>query len=259
MNNNPLVSIVTPSYNQQRYLEETILSVINQDYPALEYIVIDGGSTDGSVEIIKKYQDKLTGWVSESDLGQTDAINKGFDRSQGDIMAWLNSDDIYHVGAIRSAVEFLQEHPDIGMVYGDTDLIDEDSRRIGRFNAKQTNYQRLMRGGVYIPQPAAFWRRDLWERSGPLDTSFYFAMDYDLWVRFAKIAPIQYLPQLWASFRIHDGGKTTNSDDRCWPEMKKVYTRERGGIFSPFMAKYTLRMILGPVWNWFKTKRYKSG
>jgi len=259
MNKYPLVSIVTPSFNQQRYLKETILSVINQDYPALEYFVIDGGSTDGSVDIIKKNQNKLAGWVSESDLGQTDAINKGFDRCQGEIMAWINSDDIYQVGAISSAVEFLQAHPEIGMVYGDTDLIDEDSHRIGRFNAKQTNYQRLMRGGVYIPQPAAFWRRDLWEKSGPLDTSFYFAMDYDLWVRFAKIAPIQYVPQLWASFRIHDGGKTIVSDDRCWPEMKKVYKREGGFIFSPFMAKYTLRMILAPAWNWYKMKRYRSG
>jgi len=257
MNNYPLVSIVTPSYNQQRYLEETILSVINQDYPALEYYVIDGGSTDGSIEIIKKYEDKLAGWVSESDLGQTDAINKGFDRCQGDIMAWLNSDDIYHVGAISSAVEFLQENPEIGMVYGDTDLIDEGSRRIGQFNAKQTSYQRLMRGGVYIPQPAAFWRKDLWNRSGPLDTSFYFAMDYDLWVRFAKIARIKYTPQLWASFRIHESGKTTNSDDRCWPEMKKVFKREGGGMFSPFMAKYFLRTILGSAWNWYKMKQYK--
>jgi len=255
MNNYPLVSIVTPSYNQKKYLEETILSVINQDYPALEYFVIDGGSTDGSVEIIKKYQGKLAGWVSESDLGQTDAINKGFNLCQGDIMAWINSDDIYHDGAISSAVEFLQEHPEIGMVYGDTDLIDDESRKIGHFNAKQASYQRLMRGGVYIPQPAVFWRKSLWEKSGPLDPSFYFAMDYDLWVRFAKSAPMQYLPKLWASFRIHDDGKTTSSDDRCWPEMRKVYKREGGGIISIFMGKYLLRLILGPMWKWIKMKR----
>ena len=257
MDKHPLVSIVTPSYNQKDFLGDTILSVLGQDYPALEYFVIDGGSTDGSVEIIKKYADKLTGWVSKPDHGQTDAINKGFARSQGEIMAWLNSDDIYNPGAVSSAVEFLQKNPDIGLVYGDTDLIDASGQKIGRFNAQQTSYQRLMKGGVYIPQPAAFWRRDLWERSGPLDPSFYFAMDYDLWVRFAKLAPIQYFPELWASFRIHGEGKTTVSDDRCWPEMRVVHKREGGSIFSPFMAKYILRMILGPAWNWYKMKRYK--
>ena len=252
MDKYPLVSIVTPSYNQQEFLEETILSVLNQDYPALEYFVIDGGSTDGSVEIIKKYADKLTGWVSEPDQGQTDAINKGFARSQGKIMAWLNSDDIYQPGAVRSVVEFLQKNPEAGLVYGDTDLIDSTGRKVGRFNAQQTSYNRLMRGGVYIPQPAAFWRRELWEKSGPLDTSFYFAMDYDLWVRFAKIAPIQYTPQLWASFRIHSSGKTTVSNDRCWPEMKKVYQREEGRMISLFMGKYLIRRILGRWWNWYK-------
>ena len=259
MDKKPLVSIVTPSYNQKNYLEETILSVLNQDYPALEYFVIDGGSTDGSVEIIEKYSDKLTGWLSEPDRGQTDAINKGFARSRGEIMAWLNSDDLYHTGAVRSAVEFLQDNPDIGLVYGDTDLIDVSGRKVGRFNARQTSYQRLMRGGVYIPQPAAFWRRDLWERSGPLDPSFFFAMDYDLWVSFAKLAPIRFHPELWASFRIHGEGKTTVSDDRCWPEMRKVHQREGGSKFSLFMAKYILRMILGPAWNWYKMRRYKLG
>lgn len=259
MNKKPLVSIVTPSFNQREFLEETILSVLNQDYPAIEYFVIDGGSTDGSVEIIEKYQDRLSGWISEPDQGQTDAINKGFERSQGEIMAWLNSDDLYHPGAVQGAVNFFRNNPDIGLVYGDTDLIDSDGRKIGKFNAQQTSYQRLMRGGVYIPQPAAFWKRDLWEKSGPLDPGFFFAMDYDLWVRFAKLAPIQYNPQLWSSFRIHGEGKTTVSDDRCWPEMRKVHKREGGSVFSPFMAKYIIRRFLGPAWNWYKLKSYNLG
>ncbi|TFG47453.1 MAG: glycosyltransferase, partial [Anaerolineales bacterium] len=219
MDKKPLVSIVTPSFNQQQYLEQTIQSVLDQAYPALEYFVVDGGSNDGSVEIIKKYQDRLSGWISEPDQGQTDAINKGFARSQGEIMAWLNSDDIYLPGTIRSAVAFLQDNPEVGMVYGDTNLIDGTGRKIGDFKARQTSYQRLMRGGVYIPQPAAFWRRELWNKSGPLDPAYFFAMDYDLWVRFAKIARIHYIPQLWASFRIHGEGKITLSDKRCWPEM----------------------------------------
>lgn len=256
MGKNPLVSIVTPSYNQKDFLEDTILSVLDQDYPELEYYVIDGGSTDGSVEIIKKYSHRLTGWVSEPDQGQTDAINKGFSRSTGEIMAWLNSDDLYHPGAVQSAVDFLQNNPEVGLVYGDTDLIDRQGRKIGKFNAQQTSYSRLMRGGVYIPQPAAFWRRELWDKAGPLDPSFYFAMDYDLWVRFAKLAPIQYFPAVWASFRIHGEGKTTISDDRCWPEMRMVYQREGGRIISLFMGKYLIRRIFGRLWNWYKIKLY---
>jgi hypothetical protein len=141
------------------------------------------------------------------------------------------------------------------MVYGDADLIDEKGKVIGEFNAKQTSYSRLMRGGVYIPQPAAFWRRELWERTGPLDPSFFFAMDYDLWVRFAKISILEYTPQLWASFRIHGSGKTMISDDRCWPEMRRVYRREGGGIISIFMGKYVIRRMIGPFWNWLKRKR----
>jgi len=131
MSEQPLVSIVTPSFNQVKYLEETIRSVLEQDYPKIEYIVIDGGSTDGSVEVIRKYADRLAYWVSEADRGQTDAINKGFATAHGSILAWLNSDDTYKPGAVSEAVAYLQNHPNIGMVYGDLDFIDEQSKIIG--------------------------------------------------------------------------------------------------------------------------------
>ncbi|MCJ7530019.1 MAG: glycosyltransferase, partial [Anaerolineales bacterium] len=148
--NLPLVSIVTPSYNQAQFLETTIRSVLDQVYPNLEYMVVDGGSTDGSREIIRKYADRLAWWVSEHDRGQTDAINKGFTRAHGDILAWLNSDDTYEPEAVAEAVTFLQTHPDVGMVYGDANFIDEQGQVIGRFPARQTDYRRLRRGYVHI-------------------------------------------------------------------------------------------------------------
>lgn len=246
----PRVSIVTPSFNQGRFLEATIRSVLEQDYPNLEYIVIDGGSTDESVEIIQRYQDRLAYWVSEPDEGQTDAINKGFARATGEIFAWLNSDDLYRPGAVREAVTYLLSHPEIGMVYGDADYIDESGKIIGRFPAAQTDYRRLLRGYVHIPQQAAFFRAKLWRMVGPLDPTFYFAMDYDLWVRIAALTPIRYHPRRWAAFRIHGGAKTTLADDRCWPEMIRVYRRHGGGPLSVLYAKYLIRRLLAPVLPW---------
>ena len=240
----PLVSVVTPSYNQARFLEETVRSVLEQGYPTLEYIIVDAGSTDGSLEIIQRYAGRLAWWVSEKDSGQTDAINKGFARARGDILAWLNSDDTYLPGAVSEAVAFLEAHPEAGMVYGDANLVDEDGTVIGKFPARQTDYHRLRRGYVHIPQQAAFFRADLWRQVGPLDPSFYFAMDYDLWVRLARVAPLVYYPRPWANFRLHGGAKTVSADDRCWPEMMRVHRREGGSWFSWLAIKALLRPVL---------------
>lgn len=216
-------------------------SVLDQDYPNLEYLVVDGGSTDGSLEIIQRYASRLAWWVSEPDSGQTDAINKGFSHAKGDILAWLNSDDIYQPGAISEAVAFLVENPEVGMVYGDVNFIDENGKVIGKFAARQTDYRRLRRGYVHIPQQAAFFRADLWRQVGPLDPSFYFAMDYDLWVRLAKITRLVYYPRLWANFRLHGSGKTIAADDRCWPEMLRVHYREGGSWLAWIVIKAKIR------------------
>lgn len=243
------ITVVTPSFNQAAFLEQTILSVLEQDYPALEYFVIDGGSTDGSVEIIKKYADRLAGWVSEKDAGQTDAINKGFARATGSVLAWLNSDDTYRPGAICEAMDLLAEHPGWGMVYGDTRFIDGDGREIGKFPASQTDYDKLRQGYVHIPQQASFFRADLWKKVGPLDPSFFFAMDYDLWVRLARISDLVYVRRTWANFRLHGSAKTIAADDRCWPEMLRVHYRDGGSFFAPIVFKYYLRKALAPVIN----------
>jgi len=255
--NAPLVSIVTPSDNQAPFLEATIQSVLNQDYAPIEYFIVDGGSTDGSLQIIQRYADCLAGWVSEPDRGQTDALNKGFARAKGDVLAWLNSDDTYQPGAVSEAVAYLQEHPEAGMVYGDTSFIDTAGRVIGKFPARPTDYARLRQGYVHIPQQASFFRGDLWRRVGPLDPSYYFAMDYDLWVRLAAVAPLHYHPRTWANFRLHGGGKTIAADDRCWPEMLRVHYREGGSRFSIIVAKYYLRRLVAPLINWRRKRMFE--
>lgn len=244
-----LISIVTPSYNQGRYIEETIQSVLSQDYPQIEYLIFDGGSTDQTLDILRKYEHRLAGWVSEKDQGQTDAINKGFAKANGEVLAWLNSDDTYEPGAISAVIDYLQQNPEVGMVYGDCNYINETGKVIGKFNAAQTSYRLLRRGYTHIPQQTMFFRAELWKEVGPLDPSFYFAMDYDLWTRLAARTAIRYVPQTWANFRLHTSGKTVLADERCWPEMLRVHYRDGGSFFSILVAKYYLRKVVAPVWN----------
>ena len=247
MAKDPLVTIVTPSYNQGRFLEETIRSVLNQDYPRLEYIIVDGGSKDNSVEIIRKYEHRMAWWVSEKDGGQADALNKGFAPAQGELMAWINSDDTYQPGAIREAVAYLQTHPEVRFVYGDANLMDVDSRVLGPFPARQTDYKRMLRGSVHIPQQSTFWQSDLWRQVGLFDTSLYFAFDYDFWVRVAKITPLVYTPRLWANFRLHSQAKTSLADSRCYSDMLLVLKRQGGSVWSPLGVKAYIRPL---IYSW---------
>jgi glycosyltransferase involved in cell wall biosynthesis len=244
LSTNPRVSIITPSYNQGRYIEATILSVLAQDYPNIEYIIIDGGSQDESLEIIQRYADRLDGWVSEKDKGHADALNKGFARASGEILAWLNSDDTYYPGAVSEAVAYLKAHPQAGMVYADANLTDHSGQVIGKFAAKQTSYRAMLRGSVHIPQATTFFRADVWRQVGPLDLSLFFSFDYDLWVKIAKVSAVTYLPRLWADFRMHDLGKSVVNDDRCYPDMIRVADRELGrNPLSPLRVRAVARRL----------------
>jgi glycosyltransferase involved in cell wall biosynthesis len=243
----PLVSIVTPSFNQAEYLEETICSVLDQDYSNMEYIIIDGGSTDGSVDIIRKYEANLVYWISENDMGQADAINKGFARAQGDILAWLNSDDTYLPGTITSAVQYLEANRHVGMVYGKAYYIDEQSKPVAYYPAGPTDYKGLRRGINTIPQQTMFFRSKLWRMLGPLDTSFYYAMDYDLWTRISSVTPIAFHNEFMANFRLQNASKSMKEAKRCWPEMIRVHFRDGGSRFSILYLKYLIRRVVEPI------------
>jgi len=202
----PRVTIVTPSFNQARFLEQTLLSVLGQGYPDLEYIVIDGASTDGSVEILQRYAPYLAHWVSEPDSGQAEAINKGLRRATGEIVAWLNSDDTYLPGAVVEAVEALRCHPEWGMVYGDVLSVNEDGSPINVMRYEQWGLEDLASFHI-IGQPAVFMRRAALEQAGLLDPSYHFLLDHHLWLRMARSAPVGYVPQVWAAGRFHAGAK----------------------------------------------------
>lgn len=198
----PLVSIVTPSYNQAAFLQDSIRSVLAQDYAQVEYLIVDGASQDGSQEIIRRYQDQLAWWVSEPDHGQAEAINKGLSRATGEIVAWLNSDDLYLPGAISSAVAALQADPQLGMVFADAITIDPQGRPLNRLSFGDWGLEQLMAFRI-ICQPAVFMRRSVLEEAGNLDSSYHFMLDHHLWLRIAHIAPVRHTRGLWAAARHH--------------------------------------------------------
>jgi GT2 family glycosyltransferase len=201
-----LVSVVTPSFNQASYLEQTLRSVLDQEYPSLEYLVVDGASSDGSVDVIRKYADQLAWWVSEKDSGQGEAINKGLARAKGEITAWLNSDDYYLPGAIASASRIFEQDPDIALVYGDMLAVDEHGKTTNVLKYGQLSLEDLLCFQI-IGQPAVFFRRDAYEKAGGLDTSFHFLLDHHLWIRIAQQGKIVHVPQVWAAARYHPQAK----------------------------------------------------
>jgi glycosyltransferase involved in cell wall biosynthesis len=242
----PTVSIVTPSFNQARFLEKTIQSVLSQDYPHIEYILIDGGSTDGSVEIVQKYSAHLACWVSEPDRGQSDAIARGFSMASGDVFAWLNSDDLLMPSAVGIAVREFTRDPSLGLVYGDRIEIDAKGNAIGVVELP-SHREAMFRRNFTIPQETAFFRRHAYEAVGGVDATLHFAMDVDLWIRLARVAPMRHVPMFLGSYRRHASSKSVEMESeaegaRHRAETESVYRKHFGrGLPSPrAMALYRL-------------------
>jgi glycosyltransferase involved in cell wall biosynthesis len=221
MNADPLVSIVTPSYNQASFLEATLQSVLRQEYPQLEYIVVDGGSSDGSPEIIQRYAEQLTWWVSEPDEGQADAINKGFKKARGEIVAWINSDDLYLPDAVREAVQVLQDHPQAGLVYGNAVSADDQGELLNHLTFDHWDLKDFLRFRM-ICQPAVFMRREILERVGYLDPSYHFLLDHQLWIRMAREADVVYADRTWAVSRYHEEAKNVYMAEQCGKEAYRI-------------------------------------
>lgn len=218
----PNVSIVTPSFNQGQFLEETIRSVLLQGYPNLEYIIIDGGSTDESVEVIRRYEPWLAYWVSEPDGGQSEALNKGFSRTSGTVLCWLNSDDRFRPGAVAVAVKALAANSHAGVVYGDCNEIDETGEHLRTYEARDFDIRRQLVAQM-IPQPAAFFRRAVWEKVGPLRTDLHYTMDRDFWNRAALSFSIVHVKALLADMRMHSSSKSVSQALRFTYETEKLY------------------------------------
>lgn len=224
----PLVSIVTPSYNQGEFIRATIDSVLNQDYPNIEYLVMDGGSTDNTVEILKSYGDRIQ-WVSEKDKGQADAVNKGIKRAKGQIIGWLNSDDTYLDGAVTKMVDYLKKHPDTDMVYGEGYYTDKDGNITERYLTEKYNRKRLAEMCI-ICQPTAFFTKEIVEKVGMLDVEHQLSMDYELWLRMAKTGKIAYIPDYIATSRMYEENKTLSRRKEVYEETCKAVKKHYGYV-----------------------------
>ena len=221
----PKISIVTPSYNQAQFLERTILSVLNQNYPNLEYIIIDGGSTDGSVEIIKKYEKYLFYWVSEKDKGQADAINKGFEKSTGEILAWLNSDDLYLPETFFKVVKVLHNSPEADLVFGNIYFIDKNDKKIGELRLTRLNLSHFVFEGISLAQQAVFWTKDIYDKIGGINPYYQFCMDLDIFTRITDVGCLIYIREYLANFRIHADSKTSTNLDMWSVEHEEIVKR----------------------------------
>jgi len=254
----PKVSIVTPSLNQGAYIEENIKSVLNQNYPHFEHIIIDGGSTDGTIDILKKYDHLI--WVSERDKGQSEAINKGFKRANGEIIGWLNSDDYYEPGAFLTIVGELSKAEGRYVVVGDCKVVDGKGKKIGYCKGKLThpnNFIKYWERDYRIPQPAVFFYKEIIDRIGFLDDELHYVMDYDFWLRVSKHYQLNYIKKTLATMRVHDRAKTNLSYELFEKEWFKILRKYHSNQFSIDNFRY-LFMALNFRSNLMRVNAYSK-
>lgn len=253
----PLVSIVTPSFNQGRFIERTIRSVLNQGWPNLEYIVVDGASTDGTPEIVRRYERYLSWWVSEPDRGQTDALIKGLDRATGDYVTWVCSDDVLFPGSLEKMVTTLEAHPEAGIVYGGAAFIDEEDRIL-----KVLSYPDMSPGKLLyerhstVAQPSSLIRRRTLDDAGGLDRSLSYCMDYDLWIRLLRQAGCVNLGEtVLSGYRLHTLSKTVGSYRKMALEKIAVNRRYTGDCFNKVIRAHYGYIVE----DFFRALKRKSG
>jgi glycosyltransferase involved in cell wall biosynthesis len=245
----PRITIVTPSFNQGGFIEETMRSVFLQGYPDLEYIIVDGGSQDQSIDVIKEYEKWLPHWESKPDSGQAHAINKGFRKGSGEVIAWINSDDFYLPGTFSKVACWLNHEAGIFLVYGDCQVVDANGRGVDRYRGKFYSDQDFRAyWNHYVPQPSAFFLRSILDEVGYLDETLNFVMDYDFWVRCSQRYLLYYSGEILAAFRLHGASKSVAFKKHFDPELDKAVRKYWGNPLSPTHLRYLL-----------KRNRYRSG
>jgi glycosyltransferase involved in cell wall biosynthesis len=220
----PKITVITPSYNQGQYIESTILSVLAQNYPNLEYFIFDGGSTDNSVEIIKKYTDNITFWESGKDKGQSDAINKGFKKATGDIVTWLNSDDQFTPNTLHAVASYFENNPTKALIHGQTIMFGYKIKENTNGGHTEGLPERYL-SGMPFPQPSAFFRKKVLDEQGILDESLHYAMDYDLFVRVALNYDSLRVDDIFSKYLVHPSSKTATSNVKFADEWAKIFSK----------------------------------
>ena len=233
----PSISVVTPSYNQAAFIERTLQSVLSQGVGDLEYVVMDGGSTDETVEVLKRFDGRLR-WVSEKDRGQSDAVNKGIRQTSGDIIGWLNSDDVYYPGALASALAYFAAHPEVDLLYGNANHIDEHDKIVEPYPTEPWDLNRL-KETCYLCQPAVFFRRRVVERHGGIDDNLQYCMDYEFWLRLGHAdIRVAHVPQVLAGSRLHAATKTLRSRVKVHREVNSMIRGRCGRVPERWLYNY---------------------
>jgi glycosyltransferase involved in cell wall biosynthesis len=263
MNNSfsPRISVVTPSYNQAKFLERTILSVINQGYPNLEYIIIDGGSTDGSTDLIKKYEKHLTYWISEKDCGQSHAINKGLKIVTGDWVAWQNSDDIFYPGTFESLANAARKNSQSSLIIGNMNMIDEQGDVINDLKYVTPTYESLLAEGMVLTNQAAFWRRSIHEKIGYLKEDLHYGFDFEWFLRILQHGRATHVNKTWGGLRMHSQTKTSQFQmyfDKEYARIREDRQTSKAQLrlfqlrrLSLMLARGDLAYIVRGIWRRF--------